>query len=1052
MTLRKKTLLLVGATIVGLTGVLYLAARAVLLHSFAHLEEDAAQRNVERSVDALWNDVAELDSKTLDWAAWDDTYTFIADLNDGYAASNLTDSTLANIHVDLIVYIDVAGHTLRTKAVDRQARTACAVPALFEQDLPADDPLLHSTEANEGIRGIRRLREGLMLVTARPILNSNSAGPSRGTLIFGRFLDETEIGQLSKVTHLDLDICAVDETNQCAACRAAYVRLSSAQPIYVQSSGEDALHGYAVVQDVFGQPALTMRVTMSRDIYHQGQASLRYLIMSVLAVGTLVGTLALALLERLVLSRVVRLSATVRGIGAQHDFAARIPATGTDELSHLAGAINALLDAIARSEAAQRESHDRLDSILNAIGDPVFVKDQQHRFVLVNEAQCALTGKTRAEMLGQHDSAFFPPEQARVFQEHDQRVFQTGQEDLNEEQITDATGRTRDIVTKKTRYTDQDGNLFVVGVVRDISLRKQAEEALRESERRLATLLSNLPGMGYRCRNERDWTMEFVSEGCAELTGYEPADLVGNARASYGDLIHPDDQQLVWDTTQAALVNRGPYRLVYRIRTAGGEEKWVWEQGRGVHAPDGNLLGLEGFVADITERKRAELEVSAKNVQMRDLLKRERRASLQLEVAMNQLQAQQEDLKNINRELEEARVAAEAASRTKSEFLANMSHEIRTPMTAILGYVELIAEGCARTCGFGEQSVGEHIRTIARNAEYLMQIVNDILDLSKIEAGKLQIERVRCEVPELLTDIESLMQARAAGRGLQFTLEFEGAVPQSIETDPTRLRQILLNLVGNAIKFTEIGSVRLAVRRTAEQRLQFDVSDTGIGMSSEQISRLFQPFSQGDSSTSRRFGGTGLGLMISKRLAEMLGGDVTVKSQMGAGSTFQVTIATGSLAGVALVKSGPVRALRASPAPDPAPPPQRLTGRILLAEDGPDNQRLIAFILRKGGAEVETASNGRIAVEKALAAEHAGRPFDLVLMDMQMPELSGYEATRALRQLGFTRPIIALTAHAMASDREKCLAAGCDDYASKPIDRAALKALVARHLCAAGST
>jgi signal transduction histidine kinase/DNA-binding response OmpR family regulator len=384
----------------------------------------------------------------------------------------------------------------------------------------------------------------------------------------------------------------------------------------------------------------------------------------------------------------------------------------------------------------------------------------------------------------------------------------------------------------------------------------------------------------------------------------------------------------------------------------------------------------------------------------------------------------------------EARNAAIGAAQTKSEFLANMSHEIRTPLTAILGFTGVLADPALSP---DERSA--HLATIQRNGEHLLSVINDILDLSKIEAGKLIVERIACPVGDLVAGVASLMGARARERGLTFSVEYAGPVPERIRTDPTRLRQILMNLLGNAIKFTEPGgSVRLVVGLIdgAHARVRFDVVDTGIGVDPALQERLFTPFTQADASTSRRYGGSGLGLTISRRLARMLGGDITVASEVGRGSTFSVDVDPGPVTGVA----------RSVPASAPAPSAAavrssvRIEGRLLLAEDAPDNQRLITFYLRRAGATVDVAENGRVAVDKALA----GAPYDVVLMDMQMPEMDGYDATAELRRAGYRGPIIALTAHAMDGDREKCLRAGCDDFATKPIDRNGLLALVRRHL------
>jgi len=393
------------------------------------------------------------------------------------------------------------------------------------------------------------------------------------------------------------------------------------------------------------------------------------------------------------------------------------------------------------------------------------------------------------------------------------------------------------------------------------------------------------------------------------------------------------------------------------------------------------------------------------------------------------------------------RTALEIASRIKSEFLANMSHEIRTPMTAILGYAELLLEEGDLSRAPKERV--EAITTIIRNGEHLLKIINDILDLSKIEAGRLSIEKVECSPLQLLSEVESLMQYRARGKSLTLTVRCDGPIPVRIHTDPMRLRQILINLVGNAIKFTWQGSVQVVARltrREAEPIMQFDVIDTGIGMRPDQIATLFQPFTQADSSTSRRFGGTGLGLTISRRFANTLGGDITVTSAPGRGSTFTVTIAAGPLEDADLLApSKHTLAPRPAVALGQIPDPLLLNLRILLAEDGVDNQRLISFILEKSGASVTLVSDGRSAMEQALAAAHRSEPFDVILMDMQMPEMDGYEATRRLRGQGYLHPIIAMTAHAMADDRRRCLDAGCDDYVAKPINRHELLDLIRKY-------
>ena len=392
-----------------------------------------------------------------------------------------------------------------------------------------------------------------------------------------------------------------------------------------------------------------------------------------------------------------------------------------------------------------------------------------------------------------------------------------------------------------------------------------------------------------------------------------------------------------------------------------------------------------------------------------------------------------------------AKEAAEAANHAKSEFLANMSHEIRTPMTAILGFNDILLEGAT------EPEDVDAARTVKRNGEYLIKLVNDILDLSKIEAGKLEVERIDCSPRTIVAEVAALMQVRADAKGLSLEARFDSSVPEMVQSDPVRLRQILINLVGNAIKFTETGSVEIVTRLLnppgGEPLLQLEVIDTGIGIAEEQIDNLFLPFTKSDSSATRQFGGTGLGLAICKRLAEVLGGGISMSSTLGKGSTVSVTVSAGPLDNAKRTDDATDSAIEIvdQPAAQTAEPPLH-NRRVLLAEDGPDNQRLIGFILKKAGAEVTLADNGQQAFDMASTAKVEGRAFDVILMDMQMPVLDGYAATRKLRNVDYTAPIIALTAHAMKHDRQKCLDAGYDDYATKPIDRRKLIEMESRSL------
>ena len=522
-------------------------------------------------------------------------------------------------------------------------------------------------------------------------------------------------------------------------------------------------------------------------------------------------------------------------------------------------------------------------------------------------------------------------------------------------------------------------------------------ELLRASER-YRLLAENIGDVIWTADLDLRWT--FVSPSVEKYYGYSPAEVTGKP---IEELLPPEYAQMARSRLKAlleaaredpGLLDR-PTQMEVEYRCKDGSTKWIEANVSFVCAADGRPLELIGVSRDMSQHRSTQ-ELLAK-----------------------------------------AKQQAELANHAKSEFLANVSHEIRTPMTAILGFAEIL---------LGQpdpQQSAEAAAVIQRNGEHLLSLINDILDLSKIEAGKQDVLRTRCSPNRIVAEVVAMMKVRADAKGLPLSVNYNCSIPETIHTNPTRLRQILVNLLGNAIKFTDAGSVQLAVGMEQgcdhEPRLRLDVIDTGIGMSPDEVGRLFLPFTQADSSICRRFGGTGLGLAISKRIASLLGGDITVTSQHGVGSTFSVTVATGPLEGVRWI-SNPLQMIEQYPTPPSTP--HDCHYRILLAEDGPDNQRLISLVLRKAGAEVTVAENGQMALDFALEAQRAGTPFDIVLMDMQMPVMDGYEATRRLQEAGLSAPIVALTAHAMPEDRQRCLDVGCREYFSKPIDHRRMLTLI----------
>ena len=511
----------------------------------------------------------------------------------------------------------------------------------------------------------------------------------------------------------------------------------------------------------------------------------------------------------------------------------------------------------------------------------------------------------------------------------------------------------------------------------DIAARVQTEASLRETTAYLDVYRKIMDSHAIVAETDLQGNITRVNDAFCKISGYSREELIGKNHRILNSGVHPKS---MWSEMYHNTLLLGVWHGEVCNRNKHGELYWVDTTIAPLWDESGRVRGFFSIRTDITGLKNAQSE-------------------------------------------------AVSASLAKSEFLANMSHEIRTPMTAILGYADLIAESEERPGG--ETQRMEFVETIKRNGEHLLAIINDILDLSKIEANKLQIEHLPVRPEGIVQEVTQLMEVKAKGAGLKLNTMFASDVPHQIVSDPTRLRQILVNLIGNAIKFTEQGAVEVNVTRATgdSPKLRFEVRDSGIGMTDEQCESLFEAFSQADASTTRKFGGTGLGLRISRRLAQMLGGDIEVESEIGRGSRFTLTVDAKETEAAASL--GETLA-RADLFDNAAKVKEPLAGkRILLAEDGPDNQRLISFHLRKAGAEVTIAENGLLAVQ-LLCQDGDQRkpllntqPFDLVVTDIQMPVMDGHEATRLLRSKGFNRPILALTAHAMKTDEAKCFAAGC---------------------------
>jgi two-component system, sensor histidine kinase and response regulator len=657
------------------------------------------------------------------------------------------------------------------------------------------------------------------------------------------------------------------------------------------------------------------------------------------------------------------------------------------------------ISAAKAVERALRASEDRFRAIFEHSLDGILLTRTDGVVLAANPAATRLFGRTEAELKALGRGAMMVPDVhlARALVERAAKG--TCQADLT---CLRADGTTFVGEVSSAVFAKEGALELTSMIVRDVTERRRLEEALRESEERVRSIVASMAegvvlqsaaGAILSCNAAAE---RFLGLGPAQLEGRTPADLARGAVREDGSPF-PEDER----PTLVTLRTGRPVRnVVVGVRDPEGQLAWLSVSSEPLRlGPDAAPYAVVSTFADVTAQVEA-----------------------------------QRRLETASAELAEASRAATAASRLKSQFLANMSHEIRTPLNGIIGLSQLALEETEPA------QVLEYVDIIHRSGTVLLGLINDILDVSKIEAGRMTLEARPFDLGELLASLEQLLAGSAQARGLTLRVVRCSGEPGVVVGDALRVRQVLTNLLSNAIKFTPAGGqVELEVASgSSAEELRFTVSDTGIGMDAAQLAQLFQPFTQGDASTTRRFGGTGLGLSISRQLARLMGGELLVESTPGRGSTFRFNVRLGApfLAG-APQEAGEADGQATSAA-------ARLEGRrVLLVEDNRVNQFLARKLLEKVGMRVTLAENGQEAVERATASAEG---FDAILMDIQMPELDGYQATRAIRdRLGpATPPIIAMTAHAMSEERDHCLAAGMVAHLAKPIEVSSLYSVLAK--------
>jgi PAS domain S-box-containing protein len=863
MTVRRKTLLIIAITCLGLVIVLYEASRSFLLGGFVKLEQTSARENVQRVLNAFDQNFFGMARYTSDHAADDELYNSIDHPGEFLHSLMGEDDrgTPTTQRFSFVILTNVRAKVVVARGRDILTGTVRDIPKSLQEHISLTDPLIARSVMSGGVTGLLLLPEGPLIITSFPILKTSTEGPARGYMLAARYLESTgDLKALEKTTHFSLAVHRLDGSELPPDFREALPHLSAAGAIQVRPMDDSIIGGYALLNDIYNKPALILRVEMPRVIYQQGRLSQLYFVGALLVAGAVFGAVVLLLLEKSVLSRLSSLNISVRSIANSGDVSARVHCDGRDEIADLGQTINRMLGSLQLSQKQKQQAEERYRAFMNNIPALALIKDAEGRILYINEPLA--------------------------------KMYNIKLEDVQGKPV---------------------GNWIPAKFLEKVHL--QEREVISTQQ-----------------------VMHFV------------------------DVVPTPDGVL-------------HHRLSYRFPLKGA---------------DGELL--VGTVAiDITDRIRAE------------------------------------------EALQDAKEMAETANRAKSEFLANMSHEIRTPLNGVVGMTDL-ALGTELTA---EQR--EYLDTVKLSADSLLTVINDILDFSKIEAGKIDLEMMDFNVRDHLEATLKTLAFRGDEKGLELLCEVAPEVPEMARGDSNRLRQIVVNLVGNAIKFTDEGEVALKVRvdavEGADRILHLIVSDTGVGISPEKQKLIFEPFSQADSSTTRKYGGTGLGLTISARLVEMMGGRIWVESEMGRGSEFHFTVRMG--ASEKAIEVGTIA------------PAELLRGvKVLVVDDNRTNRRILEGMLKRWEMNSTSVDDGEKALAELSSALKAGESYGLILTDMHMPKMDGFGLIERIRQMPelSTAIIMMLTSAGHRGDAVRCQDLGVSAYLLKPIRQSELREAIARVL------